>query len=74
MNEAEEKILSEVLETIPDEKEPVWKSGRFWLSVIGILVMIAADRLNISEETAWQVAGLIAAYILARTVRNTKAR
>jgi len=55
-------------------KEPFWKSSRFWMAVIGVVVMIAADTLKVSEETAWQVAGLIASYILGRSLRSTVAK
>ena len=55
-------------------KEPFWKSGRFWVAVIGVVVVVAADTLKVSEETVWQVAGLIATYILGRSLRNTAAK
>jgi hypothetical protein len=44
------------------------------VAVIGVVVVAAADTLKVPEETAWQVAGLIATYILGRSLRNTAAK
>lgn len=52
-------------------KEPFWKSTRFYLALIGVIVAAAGHTFDLTDTQVWQILGTLLTFILARTYRNT---
>lgn len=48
------------------------KSRRFWAAVAGVVSVVAADMLGVSEDRIMEVAGIAIAWILGDSLRKTE--
>lgn len=55
-----------------DKLSSLFTSRRVGATVIGILVVILKDLLGLDEQTAMTIAGLLGAWVLGDSIKNTQ--
>lgn len=45
-------------------------SKKFWMSIAGVVAVVASEYLGLPEDTVMQVAGIIIAYVLGQGIAD----